>query len=374
MSGRRSADIRVLKLSGSPRERGRQHGEAARELIRMMDVRWRDDVSRDTSLHPDDYARRLMDETGFVAAARRHAPALLEEVEGTAEGAGLDFRAAFARQLADEDWWFRFELKYGAGSGEHCSSLGAFGQSDGSTLVAQNMDTPSYWDGGQVLLHQVYPDGLEAFVFTAAGSLALCGLNNAGVGICCNTILQCNHSRRGLPEQFVVRSVLEQRALNGAERFVRAVPHASPQNYIIGGRERVVDLEVSAGQVAEFRPLPNRVYHSNHPLVNDDQSQFRSLLNRLPEDLRAGMVSGSTTLTRLQTLETLLSDKSAPLTVEKVKAVLRTPPVCVAKDEKRITLGCAIMELAPAPRLHLSPGPPDITEFRTYEFDRLADD
>lgn len=371
---RRSADIRMLKLSGPPRERGRQHGEAARELIRMMDARWRDDVNRDLNLHPDDYARRLVDETGFVDAARRHAPDLLEEVEGIAEGAGLNFRAAFARQLADEDWWFRFELKYGADSGEQCSSLGVFGQADGSTIVAQNMDTPSYWDDGQVLLHHVYPDGLEVLVFTAAGSLALCGLNNCGVGICCNTILQCNHSQQGLPEQFVVRSVLEQHHLADAVGFIQATSHASPQNYILGDRQRVVDLEVSANQVAEFRPSPTRVYHSNHPLVNDDQSQFRSLLNRLPEEMRAGMVSGSTTLARLQTLETLLSDESAPLTVEKVKAVLRTRPVCVAKDEKRITLGCAIMELAPAPRLHLSPGPPDITDFRTYEFDRLADD
>ena len=374
MSQHRSADIRVLTLSGSPRERGRQHGEAARELIRMLEARWREDVSRDLGLHPDDYTSRLVEETGFVEAARRHAPGLLEEVEGLAEGAGLDFRAAFARQLADEDWWFRFELKYGAASGEHCSSLGVCGQADGSTLVAQNMDTPAYWDDGQVLLHHVDPDGLEARVFTVAGSLALCGLNNAGVGICCNTILQCNHSQRGLPEQFVVRSVLEQRTLAEAARFIRAVPHASPQNYILGDREQVIDLEVSANTIAEFRPRPNRVYHSNHPLVNDDQSQFRSLLNRLPKDLRAGMVSGSTTLARLAALEKSLADSSEAITVEKVKAVLGTPPVCVAKDEKRITLGCAIMELAPAPRLHLSPGPPDITDFQIYEFDRLADD
>jgi hypothetical protein len=171
-----------------------------------------------------------------------------------------------------------------------------------------------------------------------------------------------------------VRSVLEQRNLVEAVRFIQAVPHASPQNYVIGDRKRVVDLEVSANTVAEFRPLPNRVYHSNHPLVNDDQSQFRSLLNRLPEDLHAGMASGSTTLARFAILEKLLGDSSEAITVEKIKTVLRTPPVCVAKDEKRITLGSAIMELAPAPRLHLSPGPPDIADFQTYEFDRFADD
>jgi hypothetical protein len=75
----------------------------------------------------------------------------------------------------------------------------------------------------------------------------------------------------------------------------------------------------------------------------------------------------------LRLLASQLADSDEALTVEQAKAVLRTPPVCVAKDDRRITLGCAVMELAPVPRLHLAPGPPDTTAFRTYAFEHPQD-
>lgn len=362
----RPAALPTLELIGSPREQGRQHGEALRTLIQKMDLLWREDVRRDLDMNPDEYLSLVMESTSFLQAARQYSPDLLEEVLGIAEGSGMDFASIFARQLCDEDWWMRLEIKYGGTSEEHCSSLGFSLQN--RIVVAQNMDTPSYWDGQQVLLHFKNPDGLETFVFTVAGSIALCGMNNAGLGVCCNTILQCNHSRDGLPEQFVVRSLLKQRARKDAEHLLRNIPHASPQNYVIGDRAGVDDFEVSANQVTPFRPSRNIVFHSNHPLVNDDQDQYHEFMKRLPEDMRAGMVSGSTTLARFSLLEEALNNLNANLSVEEIKKILRSPPVCVAKDEKRITLGCAIMELYPETRLSLSPGPPDSSEFAQYTF------
>jgi hypothetical protein len=363
---KRPAALPTLELIGPSREQGRQHGEAFRPLIRTMDSLWRDDVRRDLDMNPDDYLSLVMEKTSFLKAAQLYSPDLLEEVRGIAEGSGLDFSSVFARQLCDEDWWLRFEIKYGAQAEDHCSSLGFSLQT--RTIVAQNMDTPSYWDGQQVLLHYKNPNGMETFVFTAAGSMALCGMNNAGVGVCCNTILQCNHSRDGLPEQFVVRSMLKQRSRKDAEQFLRTIPHASPQNYIVGDQEGVEDFEISANQIARFRPSRDFVFHSNHPLVNDDQGQYHDLMRRLPEDMKMGMVSGSTTLARFSFLETALKNLKDEVSVDEVKKILSSPPVCVEKDEKRITLGCVIMELSPLARLSLSPGPPDSYEFSEYTF------
>lgn len=370
---KRSADLPVLDLAGAPRERGRAHGEALRGRIQELTARWQADIVADLGVAPEIYIDLLVETNDFLVPARKWAPDLVEEVAGIAEGSGVDFKTTFARQLADEDFWFRLEQKFGGQPrSEQCSSLGAIND-DGSVIVAQNMDLPAYWDGFQTLLRIREAGGLDAWVFTAAGQIALCGMNSRGVGICCNTILQCDHSRSGLPEAFVVRSALRQPDLEAAIGFISQARHASPQNYLLGGRERVVDLEVSANQISRFVPTTGggRVYHTNHPLVNDDRGQWHELLAAMPPDRRETFLAGGTTFSRCATLESRLRDAAGPVTVGGIKAVLNSHEggVCRhggAEGIASVTFGCAIMELAPAPRLHLAPGPGCETGFRTY--------
>ena len=369
----RSGDLPVLDLAGTPRERGRGHGEALRGRIHELTARWKADIAADLGMAPEAYVDLLVETNDFLAPAHKWAPDLVEEVAGIAEGSGVDFKTTFARQLADEDFWFRLERKFGGQPrSEQCSSLGAVNP-DGSVLVAQNMDLPAYWDGYQALLRIRQAGGLDACVFTAAGQIALCGMNSRGVGICCNTILQCDHSHSGLPEAFVVRSVLAQPDLDAAIGFISQVRHASPQNYLLGGRERVVDLEVSANRISRFVSAAgaDRVYHTNHPLVNDDRGQWRALLAAMPADRREVFAAGGSSFSRCATLEGRFRDAAGPVMVDGIKAVLSSHEgdVCrhgSAEGIASVTFGCAIMELAPAPRLHLAPGPGCETEFRTY--------
>ena len=56
-------------------------------------------------------------------------------------------------------------------------------------FIAQNMDVENYRDGFQVVLHvKQQSSDLESFVLTCAGMIGLNGMNNQGVGICCNTL------------------------------------------------------------------------------------------------------------------------------------------------------------------------------------------
>jgi predicted choloylglycine hydrolase len=361
-------DLPVLILEGTPRQRGRAHGEALRALIVEFNDRWREDIRADLNIDPDEYIRELVERNHFLPAVKKWTPELLEEVEGIAEGCGVDLATIFARQLSDEDWLYRMARKFPV---EHCSALGV--RADGSTLVAQNMDTPAFWDGAQALLHLKYPDGLEMFMFTAAGQIALCGMNNRGVGLCCNAMLQCETNPRGLPECFVVRTALEQSSVDEAAAFIRRVDHASPQNYLIGDPQRVIDLEVSANKVCEYAPHANRVYHTNHPLVNDDQSAYRRRLAAMSDHEREAFLGQWTTAARFDLLQSRLGDPEQPVTMDTIRSVLSAPPVCRHSESSSMTLGCCIMELSPAPRLHLAPGPPDVTAFRTHTFEALSD-
>jgi len=62
------------------------------------------------------------------------------------------------------------------------------------------------------------------------------GLNNRAVAINCNALLQLAPSKRGLPVAFIVRSVLEKGSFEEALCFVKAIDHASGQNYLLAGR------------------------------------------------------------------------------------------------------------------------------------------
>jgi len=370
-------DFQVLTLEGSPRERGQIHGEALKPKILEFLGGWKEGLGKATGMNPKKYLEQFVEETGFLAAVERWAPDLLEEVRGIADGCGVDSKTIFANQLADEEWWYRREKKLRPASREpkSCSGLGIFGQEDGRPLLAQNMDVPDCYDGYQVLLHVKDPASpVESFVFTAAGFIALNGLNNRSVGICCNTLAQLNHATDGLPVAFIVRTVLAQSSQKDAIDFIHRIKHASGQNYIIGGPQEILDFECSAGKVRQFAPNPGatRVYHTNHPLVNDDQEMFGEMLKKLSPEQRHRMDAGQTnSRARFDFLENQLSDISEAITVEKIKAILSSHQVPVCRDRKKgrgLTLGCSIVELSSPPVLHLAPGPPCSTAFHRFTF------
>lgn len=367
-------EIQVIELNGTPRERGRIHGETLRSQIHNMVADWKENIHADTGIHPDLFFKKFLEQTNYLPAAQRWTPDLLEEVKGIAEGSGVPFDIIFARQLSDEEPMFRLEVKFGNYWGiEHCSALGVGRQGAMHPIIAQNMDMPSYCDGYQILAHIQQPGSdIEALVLTIAGKISLAGLNNRGVGICCNSLLQLDFARDGLAEDFVVRGTLQQTDLDHAVGFMRAVHHASGQNYVLGDPQHIVDLEVSTHRIDEYHPLANaeRVYHTNHPIVNDDQEIWNRRMDRSPKEQTQAYLARSTSRARLGTLARYLADPNEIITVEKIKTILSSHegPVCIDGGDDKISLACLIMELSPNPTLHLSPGPPCSTPFKTYRF------
>lgn len=373
-----SSDVQVLVLEGSPRKRGQIHGEALRSMILEYIAGWKDRLHELVGLNPDEYLEQFLQETNFFTAVKRWMPDLLEEVRGIAEGANVDFETMFAHQLGDEEWWYRREKMSDQG-GKGCSGLGVFGQEGSPPLLAQTLDLADYYDGYMVLLHIKHTESaLESFVLTPAGIVASNGLNNRSIGVCVNTLFQLNHAADGLPVDFVVRGILAQSTVEDAAAFVRRVKHASGQNYIIGGPKEILDFECSANQVSQFVPYPgaSRICHTNHPLANDDQGMHKETLKELsPEAKQLVDRQRSNTETRLSSLESRTKDPSQHITVETIKTILSSHdspehPICRHKglEGGGMTVAGLIMELSPSPVLHLAPGPPCSTTFKTYTF------
>ena len=165
---------------------------------------------------------------------------------------------------------------------EHCSGLGIAATASHPAIVAQNMDLESFRDGLQTLLHIKDPSGLEAYVLTAPGLIGVNGINDQGVGVTANTLAQLAHNRDGLPVAFVVRGVLQRSTFGEIEAFLNGVHHASGQNYTVGASGRVAYFEASAHKVVEVSTNGGFLYHTNHPLANDDYSEEGSEEMRRP--------------------------------------------------------------------------------------------
>jgi isopenicillin-N N-acyltransferase-like protein len=372
----------VIHLEGTARERGRIHGETLCAQIKELVAVWKEDLHQQRRTDPDEYLKGFLEKTDFPQAIKRWTPGLLEEVEGIAEGAGIDFETMLAFQFVDEEWWYN---AYGYSSKpiplpadvKHCSALAVFGQEGLPTFVAQNLDIPAFTDGFQTLLRiRHLGSSLESLVFTYAGLVSLCGMNNHGVGQVVNALLQLNHRADGLPVAFINRGILERTTHDMAVRFLHDIKHASGQNYTIGGIKKASSHECSASKVIRFEPYEKatRLYHTNHPLVNDNQSIYNEMLERVKDRWQPKHPDNSDI--RYMALEKRLKDPTKRITLAMIKEALSSKddlqnPVCREKrpDGKgAFTSGCLIMELSEEPKLHLAAGPPCEKDFHTYAF------
>jgi hypothetical protein len=346
------------------------HGKTLKDSIHAFVKGWKIDLAERYKMDADAFIKKFVQRTDYLSAMKKWTPALIDEIRGIATGAELAFETMFVLQLIDEYWARGSEVV-----GEHCSALGISRRGNRPSYLAQNMDLEGFRDGFQTLLHIKYPNSrLQSLVLTHAGLIGLNGLNNHSLGICCNTLGQLANCADGLPVACIVRGVLEQSTEEAALSFLRRVKHASGQNYIVGGPTAVHSLECSAGKVSAFVPKkwPDRVWHTNHPLVNDDYTpKQRKLMEKDPGTAKEPENSAA----RLQSLERHLAVDAAKIDLELIRTTLlaKDPaahPVCrpykSAKDN--FTFASTIMVLADKPALHVAAGPPDVHPYQICTF------
>lgn len=296
---------------GSPRDRGRAIGEALREGIGEHLSAWHGALARGGVEGVASYVLEFVAASSFLEAADRETPHLVEEIRGIAEGARVNFAAAFALQLIDEEWVHRASRPLAQVSRDKCSSLAVADRASGRVWIAQNMDLGAYTDGLQLLVrYAADAHGPAQLVFTLAGHLGLMGVNEAGVGLCCNSLPQLPSATRGLPVAFAVRRVLEGRTARECADIVRTLPHATNQHYLLADAGTIISLEASAAGVTEYRPVsPDRVLHTNHPLSGATEVHATSAAHRANTEGRLASLGRSLSASTigLEPIQTALS-------------------------------------------------------------------
>ncbi|MEO0778580.1 MAG: hypothetical protein AAF146_18580, partial [Bacteroidota bacterium] len=78
--------LRVIRLAGSPYERGLQHGKLLKKEIKVVTDSLLADIEKTSGKTSSAFMADFFAETDFVSSMERWTPDLLEEIKGIADG------------------------------------------------------------------------------------------------------------------------------------------------------------------------------------------------------------------------------------------------------------------------------------------------
>ncbi|QBE48301.1 C45 family autoproteolytic acyltransferase/hydolase [Leucobacter triazinivorans] len=242
-----------LEVAGAtPRDLGRSRGAALRgslggaytryaELFRVLGVdeeRERDAVAR------------------IVAALRGWRPALIEQLEGVAEGAGVEFSNVVALNARTEI------LALGEKPSSECSTF--------TTEVGARRYGVQTWDWHVELdpfwhTHAVDGPGLRYAGLTEQGILSKIGVNEAGLALHFNILGHREDRPEGVPMHLLSSVVLSEcRSVHDAIELIREAPVASSSAFTMLDAERAVSVEMSPAGVFVIEAEGGSVQRTNH--------------------------------------------------------------------------------------------------------------
>ena len=255
-----TAPIPLLRVAGSHRDVGRAVGAATAPVLR-------DAVAFDAAL-PAGRSReaQLALAARYRAATLAATPWLVEEIDGAAEGAGVDPLALFAASV-EEIWSVRPSQ---AGTSEpvpgRCSDLviGPPFTADGHLRVAHTNDLGEESEPHVVAIEWRVPG--DPVVFSLGiGPWISVGWNDAGLSLTGNE-LSPNDERVGVPRLLMVREQLTAPTLDEAVARALRSDRASSYNTVLAHRDgRVANVEGSGGDaVVRWIGSGESLAHTNH--------------------------------------------------------------------------------------------------------------
>lgn len=246
----------IVLVEGEPRERGRQHGQLAGEQIALSVERYMERFAHYAGLSPDKARRRAAE---FAPAIREYDPALLEEIEGVAEGAGFALEDLLAVNC-------RSEVMFGTAPMTECTSFGLQPQAtaNGHTYVGQNWDWAPDIKETLILLVIKQEPRPTVVLLDEAGMIGRMGLNSSGLAMVTNTLI-AEQRQLGVPYNMILRGILNQSSLADAIAAIVRPQRSIAANYLLGhGDGQTLDLETSPVHVDRFEPQGGILTHGNH--------------------------------------------------------------------------------------------------------------
>jgi isopenicillin-N N-acyltransferase like protein len=273
------APFPLIDLSGSPRERGRTHGQAAADRLRRG-IRMYAESLLKNGVDWKELERRA---EAMVPAIERFDPAYIEEMRGIAEGAGEPFAGVMLMNARTEMVAAARKQHVEKHFPDGCTAAFALPEAsaDGVLLHGQNWDWRTECAETGVILRIRRDDGPDILTFTEAGGLARSGLNSAGIGLTANA-LECDRDYQrgaGVPLPFIRRKVLESAHLADAVRTIFSTPRFGSNHMAVS------HATVDGGEAFGFECAPDETFwvaadrglyvHANHWIAEPARAKVK---------------------------------------------------------------------------------------------------
>ncbi len=272
----RRPPIRVLDVGGTPAEMGRAHGAAYADEIRsyteervslVMGGLWTGTpITRSEVL---DLAEECLE------AHHRQSPAIFEEMEAMAKGAGISMAEAvvvggFTDFVDTVSARYRTGTPNGLGIEDDCTAfIVPDRRAGGAGFFGQTWDMHASAADYVILLRTKPDEGPGALIFTTTGCLGQIGMNDRGV--CAGmTNLTAVDGRVGVTWPMVIRQALATSTAQEARDVIVEADLAGGHNYVVfdaEGEGYNIEAMPSARHVTALGADP--ITHTNHTLHPD---------------------------------------------------------------------------------------------------------
>lgn len=265
--------IPVIRVSGDASSRGRAYGEQARDRIHASIEAYGRVFAHYATW---DWARVTEEALRFVPALSDFDPSQVDEIQGIADGAAVDFADVLAINVRTE---IMFAAKVRAVEATlprmgECSSF-AVAADDGTTYLGQNWDWLVHAFDTVVRL-EVTPDRGPAYVTVVeAGLLCKFGMNSAGLAVGCNALVNSlDRGEPGVPFHSVLRALISCSTPAEALSTVQSRFRSSSANYLVAHHSGLaIDMECEAGDMTRIHLIqPDErgvILHTNHFVSGD---------------------------------------------------------------------------------------------------------
>ena len=367
-----------IRVSGSPSERGRQYGEQAGDLIRRS-------IHAYTAVF-EFYAGIGWQEAceqadRFIEPIESYEATYLEEMRGTAAGAGVGLNDILALNLRSEIMFAQRAESAGldATSRDGCSSVAVLPRASkhGHTLLGQNWDWLIHARQTTVVLEAAQDDGPNYVTVVEAGLLAKTGMNAAGLGLVTNTLVSDRDvGEIAVPYHVCLRSLLDASSIVDALARLQRATRSSSANYLLAHADGLaVNVEGTPGNCNSLLldgPRDGVITHTNH-FVSPSFGSLDTGLRLMPDSFF-----------RLQRLTDTVRGAGAELTPDRLQqaftdhaghpyGVCSHPDPTVPPIDQAATIASLVKDLDER-RLWLSDGNPCESRYRELDLSGLLTD
>lgn len=255
---RKIAGCKEVTVGGTPYERGVQYGRACREEILLSVQNYIHWYAKRMSW--EEVQRRAM---RYLPALREAGEEYIEEMQGVADGAGVDFAEIMVINSRSEP----MDPVPGEGAPQECTAFSAFppATADGAVLAGQNWDLFRAHREAVVILRILPSEGKPGILmFPEAGMIGAMGMNDAGIGLTLNALSTLT-KQYGLPLHIRMRKILEQKTIGKAFDCIMEGNRPSSGHLMITHKDGVgLGMEMDPADVDVLQPENGVMVHTNH--------------------------------------------------------------------------------------------------------------